>query len=48
MYDNMETHRGQLNAYATAAVMSTPGISIDSKLVHTGGHPKEDTPQEWQ
>lgn len=32
---------------AMAGVMSTPGISIDGKLVHTGGLPKEDALINW-
>lgn len=32
---------------AMAGVMSTPGISIDGKLVHTGGLPKEDALEKW-
>lgn len=32
---------------AMAGVMSTPGIMIDGKLVHTGGLPKEDDLSQW-
>lgn len=32
---------------AMAGVMSTPGISIDGKLVHAGGLPKEDALEKW-
>ncbi|MEX0693781.1 MAG: thioredoxin family protein [Rhodospirillales bacterium] len=32
---------------AMAGVISTPGISIDGKLVHTGGLPKEDALEKW-
>lgn len=32
---------------AMAGVMSTPGISVDGKLVHTGGLPKEGEIEKW-
>lgn len=32
---------------AMAGVMSTPGISINGKLVHTGGLPKGDELEKW-
>ena len=32
---------------AMAGVMSTPGLAIDDKLVHTGGLPKEDALENW-
>ncbi|TVR84242.1 MAG: thioredoxin family protein [Rhodospirillales bacterium] len=32
---------------AMAGIMSTPGISIDGKLVHAGGLPKEDALVTW-
>ena len=32
---------------AMAGVMSTPGISIDGKLVHAGGLPAEDKLEGW-
>lgn len=32
---------------AMAGIMSTPGISIDGKLVHAGGLPKEDALETW-
>lgn len=32
---------------AMAGVMSTPGIAIDGKLVHTGGLPKEGAIEKW-
>jgi small redox-active disulfide protein 2 len=32
---------------ARYGVVSTPGISIDGKVVHAGGLPKEDDVQRW-
>ncbi len=32
---------------AMAGVMSTPGISVDGKLVHAGGLPKEASVETW-
>lgn len=32
---------------AMAGVMSTPGISVDGKLVHTGGVPNEGALERW-
>lgn len=32
---------------AMAGVISTPGISIDGELVHTGGLPKEGEIEKW-
>lgn len=32
---------------AMAGVMSTPGLSIDGKLVHAGGLPREDSVKKW-
>jgi small redox-active disulfide protein 2 len=32
---------------AMAGVMSTPGISIDGKLVHAGGLPGADALEKW-
>ena len=32
---------------AMAGVMSTPGISVDGKLVHAGGLPDEDKLEGW-
>ncbi|AMM86022.1 thioredoxin family protein [Martelella sp. AD-3] len=34
-------------AIALAGVMSTPGISIDGKLVHTGGLPDKAKLEAW-
>ena len=34
-------------AIAKAGVMSTPGISIDGKLVHAGGLPDADKLEAW-
>ena len=34
-------------AIALAGVMSTPGISIDGKLVHTGGLPNKAKLEAW-
>lgn len=32
---------------AKLGVVSTPGIAIDGKLVHSGGLPKEDDVKRW-
>jgi small redox-active disulfide protein 2 len=32
---------------AMAGVMSTPGVSVDGKLVHTGGLPDAGKLEEW-
>ncbi len=32
---------------ARCGVVSTPGVSIDGKVVHAGGLPKEDDVQRW-
>ncbi|MFZ2099852.1 MAG: thioredoxin family protein [Oricola sp.] len=32
---------------AMAGVMSTPGISVDGKLVHAGGLPDADALEKW-
>ncbi len=32
---------------AMAGVMSTPGVAVDDKLVHTGGLPNETRLEEW-
>ncbi|WP_176083236.1 thioredoxin family protein [Martelella sp. HB161492] len=34
-------------AIAMAGVMSTPGVSIDGKLVHAGGLPEEAKVEGW-
>ncbi len=34
-------------AIAMAGVMSTPGVSVDGKLVHAGGLPREDAIEKW-
>ena len=34
-------------AIATAGVMSTPGVSVDGKLVHTGGLPDAAKLEGW-
>lgn len=36
-----------MKSIAMAGVMSTPGISVDGKLVHTGGLPDEAMLEGW-
>ncbi|MCC1491463.1 thioredoxin family protein [Cognatishimia sp. F0-27] len=36
-----------LKAIAMAGVMSTPGLSIDGRLVHAGGLPDADKLETW-